>query len=114
VAQWVKDPALSLLWCQFDPWPQTYTRSQKTKRGMWVLTHRGKTAGGDQDRDGVCHSQGRPGSPATGRSGRRKEGFLCRPLGAGPRKSTRLLLETAGFAVICTAAREANTQWLVF
>ena len=24
VAQWVKDPALSLLWCGFSPWPRSF------------------------------------------------------------------------------------------
>ena len=24
VAQWVKDPMLSLLWCEFDPWPGNF------------------------------------------------------------------------------------------
>ena len=23
MAQWVKDPVLSLQWCRFDPWPST-------------------------------------------------------------------------------------------
>ena len=35
VAQWVKDLALSLLWCWFDPWPRKFCKlrvRQKKKR----------------------------------------------------------------------------------
>ena len=35
VAQWVKDPALSLLWCRFDPWPGNsacHRHGQKEKK----------------------------------------------------------------------------------
>ena len=39
VAQWVKDPALSLLWLRFDPWPRNF-------RMLWMWPkHKNKVKG---------------------------------------------------------------------
>ena len=39
VAQWVKDLALSLLWCQFDPWNfhrlQVQPKKKKKKKELY-------------------------------------------------------------------------------
>ena len=40
VVQWVKDPALSLLWCGFDPWPGKFHmlwvwQKKKKKKADW-------------------------------------------------------------------------------
>ena len=46
VVQWVKDPALSLLWCGFDPWPGKFHmlwvwQKKKKKKGRleFLLWH---------------------------------------------------------------------------
>ena len=72
VAQWVKDPALSLLWCRLDPWPGNSAchrhgqkEKKKKKKNCGVLGPRQIFFNVASVISGLeCHQEGSPPSPA--------------------------------------------------